>query len=179
MCIDYSALNKITVKDKIPLPHIDDLITSLIEKMYFSALDLKSGFHHVLLEEDSIKYTAFVVPDGQYEYVRMPFGLANGPAVFQRFITKIFSDMIKEGTIQVYMDDVLIASHTIEENRDILGKVLSRMSQYGLQLRLDKCKFVMKELEYLGYRISKNRIQPGADKTIAVDEFPKLQEVYP
>lgn len=98
MCIDYLGLNKNTVRDNYPLPRIEDCIEYLEVKKYFSVLDLKSGFHQVKVHKDSIKYTAFVTPNGQYEYQRMPFGLKNAPSVFQRFINNIFRDLTEKGT---------------------------------------------------------------------------------
>lgn len=178
LCVDYRCLNKVTEKDKFPIPHIDDLINNLSGKQYFIALDFKDGFNHVNVDEESVKYTSFVVPGGQYEYLKMPFGLANGPAVFQRFVTEIFRDLIQAGLLQIYLDDILIGTETLEQLIDILRKVMQRIRRYGLQLRLEKCKFAVKRLEYLGYKISKDCIQPGKDKTETVALFPKPRNVH-
>lgn len=93
MC--YRTLNKITIKDRYPLPLVEDQIDQLSGKLYFTSLDLKDGFHHIPIAESSIKFTSFVTPDGQYEYLKLPFGLANGPATFQRCIHKIFEQLLQ------------------------------------------------------------------------------------
>lgn len=108
MCVDYRALNKITLKDNYPLPSMDTCIESLREVKTVS--QYWSGFHQLNMEGASVKFTAFVTPAGQYEYLRMPFGLKNGPSVFERFVTNIFRDMIDAGEIIIYIDDILIAT---------------------------------------------------------------------
>ena len=124
------------------------------EKKIFSILDLKSGFHHVNINEESIKYTAFVTPNGQYEYQRMPFGLKNDLSVFQRFINNIFRDLIYKRLIVIYMDDLLIATDDFKEHRELLRSVLTRITNRALQLNLEKCKFGSESIDYLGYAVS-------------------------
>jgi len=102
LCVDYRVLNKITARDNYPLPIIEEQINAL-QGRYFSLLDLKDGFHHVRMAEDSIKYTAFVTPFGQYEYLKMPFGLKNAPARFQRFVNEVLGDEIRSGNVIVYI----------------------------------------------------------------------------
>jgi len=122
MCIDFRALNAITTRDNFPLPLIEDQLNLLEGKKYFTTLDLKDGFFHIKMHEDSIKYTSFVTPLGQYEYVRMPFGLKGAPLKLQRYVAQVFKDQITAGEISVYLDDFLIATETIEHHLRVLVK---------------------------------------------------------
>lgn len=110
MYIDYRALNKKIIRDNFPLPLIEDCIEYITGKKWFTLLDLKDGFFHVEIDEETIPYTSFVTPLGQYEYLRMPFGLKNAPANFQRFVTNIYKDLIESRKIVVYVDNILIAT---------------------------------------------------------------------
>lgn len=150
LCVDYRQLNKLTVRDHYPIPLIDDHLDMLRGKRVFSSIDLKSGFHHVHMDEGSVKYTSFVTPFGQYEYLRMPFGLCNSPSVFQRFINTIFRRLIDVQKVLVYLDDILTATESVDENLAILEDVLQVISKYNLELRLDKCSFLQSSIEYLG-----------------------------
>ena len=172
MCVDYREINKITQKDSYPLPLIEDCIDYLSGKCIFTVLDLKSGFHHVRLSDDSIKYTSFVVPDGQWEYLKCPFGLKNAPSVFQRFINRVLRDFLDEGLIVVYLDDILVASSNLQEHLVVLKRVLGRLSEHNVELQLKKCLFAYDEVEYLGIIASGTGIRPGKAKTLAIENFP-------
>lgn len=172
MCVDYRALNKITVRDRFPLPVIEDCLEYLGGKKYFSTLDLKSGFHQVPMHGDSIPLTSFVTPLGQYEYIYMPFGLANAPPVFQRIINQILQRLIREKKIVVFLDDINIATKTLEEHRTILGEVLIALALAGLILNFDKCKFAYEEIVYLGYVVNSRGIKPNEEHLRAIREFP-------
>lgn len=172
MCIDYRALNKITVRDNYPLPLIDDCIEFLENKKYFSILDLKSGFHQVQMSPESIAYTSFVTPNGQFEYLKMPFGLKNAPAVFQRFINNIFRDLIDDRKIIIYMDDIVVATHGFEEHKALLKLVLERLSRRGLKLNLEKSKFGYEEVDYLGYQVGQAGIRPNGSHIRSIRNFP-------
>lgn len=124
------------------------------------------------MEPESIKYTAFVTPGGQYEYLKMPFGLKNGPAVFQRFVTNIFRDMIEEGEIIIYIDDILIATNGVEENLRILKKLFERMVQWGLTVKLRKCHFLQKQVNFLGYCATEKGIRPNEDHLRGIARYP-------
>lgn len=115
LCVDFRELNKLTARDNFPMPLIDDQIEQLRDKQYFSRLDLKDAFHHVTIDPESIKYTSFVTPSGQFEYLKMPFGLKNSPAVFMRFVNTAFQNMIEQGKIIIYIDDILIATKTLQK----------------------------------------------------------------
>ena len=110
MCVDYRTLNKYTVRDNYPLPLIEDCLEYFTGKKIFTLLDLKSGFHQVKVSLDSTYLTSFVTPNGQYEFLRMPFGLKNAPSPFQRFISRVFRKFTDSKQIVVYMDDIVIAS---------------------------------------------------------------------
>ena len=172
LCVDYRPLNKITERDNHPLPLPDDCIEHLGNKKFFTLLDLKSGFHQIKMHADSIKYTSFVTPDGQYEYVRLPFGLKNGPAAFQRFINNTLRDLINEGLLVVYMDDILIASPDFETHMKTVTEALKRLRSYGLELNLKKCKFAQTELEYLGHHASAKGIRPSDRHIEAIKNYP-------
>lgn len=172
LCVDYRGLNKVTVRDNYPLPLIEDCLEYLEGKRYFSLLDLKNGFHQVKIADTSIKYTSFVTPGGQYEYVRMPFGLKNAPAIFQRFINTIFRDLIDQGKIIIYLDDIFLATDTLEEHRKLLAEVLTRTALRGLKLNLEKCKFGYQEIEYLGYAVSHKGIGMSKAHTSAISQYP-------
>lgn len=120
MCVDYRTLNKQTLRDNYPLPLIEDQLDQLHNKTYFTCLDLKN---HVKMSPESIPFTSFVTPHGQFEFVRMPFGLKNAPSIFQRFINSIFRELIDSHEIMLYMDDIMIASSDLDENIRILKQV--------------------------------------------------------
>ncbi|CAG9830063.1 unnamed protein product [Diabrotica balteata] len=172
MCVDYRTLNKYLIRDQFPLPLIDDHLDRLKNKKYFSKLDLKNAFYHVPLDESCTKYTSFVTPSGQYEFLKLPFGLSSSPSIFARFVNKIFKDLCQQGNVLIYFDDILIATQTIEENLEVLREVLILVSQNLLELRLDKCSFLKTEIDFLGYRINENGICPNKDNVKAIAEYP-------
>lgn len=172
MCIDYRALNKLTVRDNYPLPLIDDCVDYMKGKRYFTLLDLKSGFHQVKVSPKSMKFTAFVTPHGQYEYRRMPFGLKNAPAVFQRFVNQVFRDFLEKGEIIIYMDDILLATADWETHKRLLRKILRRLARRGLLLNMKKCRFGCERIEYLGYSVNADGIRPSDAHIAAIREYP-------
>ncbi|GFS88227.1 hypothetical protein TNCV_3149871 [Trichonephila clavipes] len=112
MCIDYRKLNQKLVKDKFPLPIIEDVLDTLQEAKVYSTLDLRNGFFHVDVDEDCRKYTSFIVPDGQFEFNKVPFGLSTSPGVFQRYVSTIFRDLTWKGIVISYLDDLVIPAKT-------------------------------------------------------------------
>lgn len=171
-CVDYRPLNKITVRDNHPLPLISDCLDHLGGKKYFTLLDLKSGFHQIHMHPDSMKYTSFVTPDGQYEYLRMPFGLKNAPPVFQRFINNTFRDLIEANKLVIYLDDILIATEDFNDHIEIISDVLTQLKRHNLELRLSKCKWAMSELDYLGYRANPSGILPSKTHLQSIENYP-------
>lgn len=177
LCVDYRSLNKITIKDRYPLPLIDDQIDRLANSCYFTSLDLRDGFHQITVDENSIKFTSFVTPEGQYEYLKMPFGLANALAAFQRYINTIFQPLLEEEKILLYLDDILIATKTIEDNLKILIEILQLLAKHKLELKFCKWFFLKEEIEYLGYIISSKGITSNKANIEAIHNFPQPKKV--
>lgn len=175
MCVDYRELNKYVVKDRYPLPLIDDNLDLLRGKKYFTCLDLKDGFHHVYVADESIKFTSFTTPLGQYEFLKMPFGLANGPACFSRFIQIVFDEFIRKNEVIVYFDDIMLATETIEEHLELLSRVLKVMKNKQLEIRLDKTQFLKREVIYLGYCVNQYGIQPNPKNVSIIENYPVPQ----
>lgn len=177
LCVDYRLLNSVTVKERYPMPVIEDEIARLSGQAYFITLDLASGYYQVPISEESRSLTSFVTPDGQYEFNRMPFGLANAPAVFQRMMNKVLgSARFTEAT--AYIDDVLIYGKSVEECLDRLEKVLGLIEQAKLTLNLTKCDFLRNQILYLGYEISADGVRPGDKKVKSVQDFPSPNSVH-
>ena len=172
LCVDYRELNKRMVKDRYPLPLIDDHLDSLRGKNYYTCIDLKDGFHHVKVADQSQKYTSFTTPLGQFSYLRMPFGICNGPSIFQRFVNNVFQDLIKQKRIIVYFDDIVIATETIDEHLSILSDALKLMSAHQLQIRFDKSQFLKIEIIYLGYQVSVEGIRPNPRNVSVIRDYP-------
>lgn len=177
LCPDFRALNKITVRDNFPIPLIEDQIIQLQGQKYFTTLDLKSAFYHVDIEHDSIKYTSFVTPVAQYEFLKMPFGLKNSPSVFMRYIHEIFKELIDLNKIFIYFDDILIPTTTIPENISILKHVFKLLVENRLTLRIDKCTFLYTEIKYLGYIINEKEIRPNDEHLLAIKNYPVPKNV--
>ena len=175
-CVDYRRLNAITTKDVFPLPRVDDILDALGGAKYFSSLDLLSGYWQVQLDEEAVKKSAFITFNGLYEFTRMPFGLCNAPATFQRLMQRVLGGLLGK-TCFVFLDDVLIASKTFEEHLEYLRAVLSRFCSAGLRLKPQKCTLLRRTIKYLGYMISPEGIYPDPEKTVKVANFPTPSDV--
>lgn len=177
LCIDYRALNKKTIKDSYPMPVIEDQLDRLSGKSYFTSLDLSSGYYQIPMSEASRHVTAFVTPDGHYEFTRMPFGLVNAPAVFQNMINKALGNRRFELAVP-YLDDLLSAGKSFTEAFEKLREILNLLRQAGLTLNLKKCFFFQSEIGYLGFEISEQGLRPGSKKIQAVSDFPTPTNVH-
>nr|XP_023023532.1 uncharacterized protein LOC111511732 [Leptinotarsa decemlineata] len=138
ICCDYRKLNKKIVKDRFPLPIIEDVLDRLQGAEVFSVIDLRNGFFHVPIEKGSIKYTSFITPEGQYEFLKCPFGLCNSPAVFQRYIAHILRPLTLKNIVIFYMDDIIIPSKNEEEGLERLKTVLAVAKDHGLEIKKKK-----------------------------------------
>ena len=148
-CVDYRRLNGITRKDVYPLPRIDDIMDTLGGSRYFTSLDLASGYWQVELDAESAPKSAFATHCGLYEFARMPFGMCNAPATFQRLMEVVLSGLLWKECF-AYLDDVLVCSRSFQEHLNHLQKVLLRIRTAGLRLKAKKCKFLKPEVSYLG-----------------------------
>ncbi|GLB43148.1 putative retrotransposable element tf2 155 kda protein type 1-like [Lyophyllum shimeji] len=169
---DYRALNAITVKNRYPLPLISELINNLRGARYFTKLDVRWGYNNVRIKEGDEWKAAFRTNRGLFEPLVMFFGLTNSPATFQAMMNDIFRDLIAQGVVCVYLDDILIYTKTLEEHRRITRIVLDRLREHRLFLKPEKCEFERTEIEYLGLIISHGTASMDPVKVAGVAEWP-------
>lgn len=171
MCIDFRRLNNVTVKDAYLMPRIDDILWSLKDAVHFSAFDLASGFHHILINEDDKVKTAFTTSSGQFQWRVMPFGLSNAPATFQRLMDEIFSPMKHLG-VHVYFDDVCVAtSGTFEHHMSIVRLVLQECITRHLSIKASKAKIGFTHMVFLGHEISHGTIRADPSRCDAIKKM--------
>ncbi|UYV63976.1 hypothetical protein LAZ67_2006231, partial [Cordylochernes scorpioides] len=178
-CVDYRRLNKITKKDVYPLPRIDDTLDCLQGARFYSSMDLQSGYWQIDVEESDREKTAFITPDGLYEFKVMPFGLCNAPATFERMMDGLLKGL--RWTICLcYLDDIVVFSDDFEEHLRRLQLVLGCLRKAGLCLNPGKCRFGAKTITVLGHKVSGDGICLDPEKIRAVRDFPRpksLKEV--
>ena len=156
-CVDYRSLNKISIKDKYPLPRASDLIDRLKGARYFTGLDLRSGYWQIRIAKEDTHKTAFLCRYGQYEWLTMPFGLTNAPSTFMRVMNNCFSDMLDECVV-IFLDDILIYSKTLEEHAKHVRQVLDRLRQHQFYVKLKKSELFKQCVTFLGHDISANGV---------------------
>ena len=176
-CIDLRRINNNTMPDQFYLPRIDETLDALAGSCIFSSVDLKSGYWQMELDENSKQYTAFTCgPLGFFECNRLPFGLKNAPAVFQRLMQTVLGDLHLNGVV-VYLDDIVIYSKTVQEHFELLREVFRRLREAGLKLCGAKCQFFMPSIKVLGHVVSAEGISCDSEKISAVKEWPEPTEV--
>ncbi|KAJ9519727.1 hypothetical protein QJQ45_013405 [Haematococcus lacustris] len=171
MCIDYRPLNRITIKNRYPLPRIDNLLDRLHGASVFSKIDLRQGYHQIRIAPEDIPKTAFRTRYGHYEFTVMPFGLCNAPATFQRLMNDIFRQELDDCVI-VYLDDILIFSRSHADHAQHLRRVLGLLQEHKLYAKLSKCEFGLSQTEFLGHIISSTGIACDPKKITAVETWP-------
>ena len=176
MCIDYRALNALTVRNRYPLPNIADLLDQFAGAQVFSSLDLASGYHQIRISEEDVPKTAFTTPFGHYEFKVLSFGLTNAPATFQAVMNKMFGHL--HTFCVVYLDDILIFSKTPEEHEQHLETILQILEREGLYAKLKKCDFNKSELLYLGHIIGSDGIKVDPAKIACIKDWPKPANVH-
>ena len=169
LVIDYRALNKVTRKFTWPMLKVEDIFSKWNGATYFTTLDLRAGYHHIPLDKPSIPKTAFNSPFGKYEYVKVPFGLAQAPAYFQELMTGILKDF--NFTI-AYLDDIIIFSKPPpQEHLSHIRMVFQKLKSANLSMKKSKCNFFSKEIQYLGHILSATGIRPLPSKTHAIQHM--------
>ncbi|XP_028754094.1 uncharacterized protein LOC114713594 [Neltuma alba] len=176
LCIDYRELNRVTIKNKYPLPRIDDLLDQLAGSCVFSKIDLRSGYHQLRVKAEDIPKTAFRTRYGHYEFLVMPFGLTNAPAVFMDYMNRIFRQYLDQFVV-VFIDDILIYSKNRKEHEEHLRIVLEILKKKQLYAKLSKCEFWLTEVKFLGHVISCDGVAVDPSKVEAVLKWKKPEMV--
>ncbi len=171
-CVDYRALNAKTIKDRYPLPRMEDCLDQLLGACYFTALDLQSGYHQIPMAEDSKQFTQFICRRGTFQFNVMPFGLTNAPATFQAWMNDILQPFLDKFVV-VYLDDVLIYSRTHEDHRRHLTDVIRALEEAGAKLNLAKCKFFQAQTTFLGHVVTRQGIHTDPRLVSKIREHPR------
>ncbi|GEM07822.1 retrotransposon polyprotein [Rhodotorula toruloides] len=172
LVVNYKVLNSVTTPDAYPMPRIDQSLYSLKDSLFFSSMDANKGFHQIPMNPAHTDRTAFSTPFGQYEYLRMPMGLRNAPAEFQRRMDKHFHDELREGWMNVYIDDLLAHSRTFEEHLVHLERMLAILDSHGWTMSPAKCFIGFSQIRQLGHRVSGVLLGIDDNKIVAVKTWP-------
>jgi hypothetical protein len=167
MCIDYRSLNEVTIKNKYPLPRIEDLFDQLRGASVFSKIDLRSSYHQLRIRPSDIPKTTFITKYGLYEFTVMSFGLTNAPAYFMYLMNSVFMDCLDK-FIVVFIDDILIYSQNEQEHEEHLRKVLQRPRDCQLYAKLSKCEFWIIEVLFLCHIINREELAVDPKKVTAI-----------
>lgn len=175
-CVDYMHLNRITVKDRFPIPNIDELLDELFGAKVFSKLDLRSGYHQILVKPKDTSKTAFQTHHGHFEFVVLPFGLTNAPATFQSLMNQVFKPYLRKFVL-VFFDDILVYSPDLESHAQHLATVLSVLESNQLYAKKSKCIFASSSVDYLGHLISGEGVSMDPAKVEGVISWPTPMNV--
>jgi hypothetical protein len=166
-CIDFWYLNALSLKNRYPLPVIDELLDELAGVAWFTSLDLREGYHQIRLAEGEEFKIAFQTHQGHYEFLVMPYGLTGAPATFQNAMNKIFAPLLRR-CVLVFLDDILIYSSTLDEHENRLKQVFQHLATHNLKVKHSKCVFAQPQLKYLGHTISASGVSTDPKNLEAV-----------
>ena len=172
MCIDYRKLNAVTKPDRFPLPNLTESVFSLYGNKFFSSLDLRRAYYQIEIDEDSKEYTAFSTPNNHYEFNRLSFGLRNAPSCFQREIQKVISGF-PSGKVTAYIDDILVVGETFEEHLELVNRLLTTLTKYGLKVNPAKYCWFKDKVKFLGHIISGEGVTKDPAYIEALKRYPK------
>ncbi|CAG9132917.1 unnamed protein product [Plutella xylostella] len=171
VCVDYRRLNAITIPDSYPIPRLDDLLHEAKPALYMSALDLKAGYWQVEVRKEDREKTGFITPFGIYIFKRMPFGLRNAPATFQRLIDRL-SVSLEEIKLLAYLDDLILFSPSFQAHLQDLESLFIKMREFNLTVNAKKCRFCCSSIKYLGHYITPKGLKVDPEKTAAIANLP-------
>ena len=174
--MDYRQLNKLTIKDKFPIPLVEELLDELAGACYFSKLDLRSGYHQIRMHEADIHKIAFKMHQGHYEFLFMPFKLTNAFSTFQSLMNHIFQPYLRKFVLG-FFDDILVYSTTWSAHLHHLQTVFRILLQHQLAVKYSKCEFAATQIEYLGHLISKDGVHMEAQKVECILRWPYPKSV--
>jgi hypothetical protein len=170
-CVDYKKLNAMTIKNRFPMPLVDEILDELAGTRYFSKLDMHSGYHQVRMQQGGEYKTAFKTHQGHYQFKVMPFVLTNAPATFQCIMNEVLAPFLRK-FVMVFLDDILVYSHTWETHMAHLRQVLLKLREHKLYMKSSKCSFAQIQLEYLGHIISDIGVAIDPSKTEDMLKWP-------
>jgi hypothetical protein len=177
LCIDYRKLNKMTIKNKYPLPRIDDLFDQLRGATIFSKIDLRSGYHQVRIKHEDIHKTNFRTRYGHYEFMVVPFGITDSPTTFMCLMNNVLSKFL-DRFVLVFIDDILIYSKSREGHEEHLNSMLQVLREYNLYAKFSKCDVFQKKVHYLGHVITEKGVAVDPDKIKAIMDWPTPKDVF-
>ena len=176
LCIDYRQLNRVTIKNRYPLPRIDDLFDQLRDACVFSKIDLRSGYYQLKIKNEDVFKTTSRTRYGHYEFLVMPFGLTNAPAAFMDLMNRVFQPYLDRFVI-VFIDDILVYSKSKAEHARHLKLVLSSLREHQLYAKFSKCEFWLNQVAFLGHVISAQGIHVDSQKVAAVENWEQPRTV--
>lgn len=170
-CVDYRQLNAITLKSKHPMPIVDEFLDELAGSVWFTKLDLLSGYHQLRIAEGDEFKTAFCTHQGLYKFLVVPFGVTGGPFSFQGWMYAVLEPLLRKGVL-VFMDDILTHNSTLQEHVSQLRAVFQLLKENKVVIKRSKCEFATKQIEYLGHQISVDGVATDSAKIAAVQSWP-------